>query len=190
MLALVLAVLTVLGAAAAPAGAITGGEPDGGGHPNVGVIVFYDATGRYRCSATLVSPTVLVTAAHCTEGTLGLDPRLLRVGHRREPAEPVPRRRRPVGRLHRCGDRGRGYLSGTAYSHPEYSDFTDIRNWNDVGVIVLDEPVTGITPCRDRTRSGTWTSSARRSSTGPSSRSSATGPRSASRSPGRRSRSR
>jgi hypothetical protein len=39
-----------------------------------------------------------------------------------------------------------GYLSGTAYTHPQYSGFTDIKNWNDVGVIVLDEPVTGITP--------------------------------------------
>ena len=48
-----------------------GGSPDGDGHPNVGLIVFYDATGRYRCCATLVSPTVLLTAAHCTEGTLG-----------------------------------------------------------------------------------------------------------------------
>ena len=42
------------------------GTPDGETHPNVGLIAFYDATGRYRCSATLVSPTVLLTAAHCT----------------------------------------------------------------------------------------------------------------------------
>jgi hypothetical protein len=34
-------------------------------------VLLYDSTGRFRCTATLVSPTVLVTAAHCTIGTLG-----------------------------------------------------------------------------------------------------------------------
>jgi len=37
-------------------------------------------------------------------------------------------------------------LAGTAHTHPEYSHFTDTANWNDVGVIVLDRPVAGITP--------------------------------------------
>jgi hypothetical protein len=63
--------LGMLFAMALPAAAITGGEPDGNRHPNVGLILFYDATGRFRCSATLVSPTVLVTAAHCTEARWG-----------------------------------------------------------------------------------------------------------------------
>src|SRR5215471_1909236 len=54
-----------------PAGAITGGQLDGNLHPNVAMIVFYQPDGRFRCSATLVSPTVLVTAAHCTDGVLG-----------------------------------------------------------------------------------------------------------------------
>jgi hypothetical protein len=39
-----------------------------------------------------------------------------------------------------------GYLSGTAHTHPGYSNFTDTRNWNDVGVVELDEPAAGITP--------------------------------------------
>src|SRR5215203_1408631 len=67
-----LAVMVLAGVAStSPAAAITGGEPDGNDHPNVGLILFYDAEGRFRCSATLISPTVLVTAAHCTTGTLG-----------------------------------------------------------------------------------------------------------------------
>ena len=69
--AFVVAVLALLAAVAPSASAITGGEPDGNRHPNVGLILFYDSTGRYRCTATLISPTVLLTAAHCTEGTLG-----------------------------------------------------------------------------------------------------------------------
>ena len=43
-----------------------------------------------------------------------------------------------------------GFLSGTAYAHPDYSDFTDLNNWNDVGVIVLDRPVTNIAPADHR----------------------------------------
>src|SRR5919107_5765770 len=57
--------------AALPATAVTGGEPDGNGHPNVGLILYYTPDGRFRCSATLVSPTVLLTAAHCTADTVG-----------------------------------------------------------------------------------------------------------------------
>jgi hypothetical protein len=54
-----------------PAAAVTGGEPDGNRHPNVGLILFYSPDGRFRCSATLVTPTVLLTAAHCTVDTVG-----------------------------------------------------------------------------------------------------------------------
>jgi hypothetical protein len=38
------------------------------------------------------------------------------------------------------------WVTGTPLTHPEYSDFTDIRNWNDTGVIILDEPIAGIEP--------------------------------------------
>ena len=64
-------VVAAMVAAIGPAGAITGGELDGNRHPNVAMIVFYQPDGRFRCSATLVSPTVLVTAAHCTDGVRG-----------------------------------------------------------------------------------------------------------------------
>ena len=57
---------------ASPAYAITFGQPDGNGHPNVGGLVssvqFSDGTWLY-CSGTLISPTVFLTAAHCGEGT-------------------------------------------------------------------------------------------------------------------------
>ena len=60
---------------AVPAGAITGGGADGDQHPNVGIVVFYspdgDTNARFRCSGTLISPTVVITAAHCTAGTVG-----------------------------------------------------------------------------------------------------------------------
>lgn len=46
---------------------ITNGEPDGDGHPAV-VMVLMDVGGApaYRCSGTLIAPTVVLTAGHCT----------------------------------------------------------------------------------------------------------------------------
>ena len=54
--------------AAAPVSAITYGQPDGNDHPYVGFMIFFDASepGWYSCSGTLLSPTVFLTAGHCT----------------------------------------------------------------------------------------------------------------------------
>ena len=50
--------------------AITYGTKDGNAHPYVGMVIFYDADGvrLYRCSGTLISPTVFLTAGHCAQG--------------------------------------------------------------------------------------------------------------------------
>src|SRR5712691_1951021 len=55
------ALCVVLGVLPSSARAITGGQPDGNGHPYVA----YLDNGVFACSGTLVSPTVLITAAHC-----------------------------------------------------------------------------------------------------------------------------
>ena len=135
-----------LALATTPAAAITGGQPDGERHPNVGLILFYDSEGRFRCSATLVSPTVLITAAHCTDGTVGKTLVTFESVIAEQPPTRFPVAANPSAGYTPAEIAAAGYLSGTAYTHPEYSDFTDLDNWNDVGVIVLDEPVTGITP--------------------------------------------
>src|SRR5258705_11092931 len=51
---------------ALPAAAITDGEPDGNGHPDV-VLLLMDVGGQpaFRCSATMLTPTVVLTAGHC-----------------------------------------------------------------------------------------------------------------------------
>jgi secreted trypsin-like serine protease len=62
------ALSVVLATAATPAWAITYGVPDGNTHPAVGALIadhaYSDGSWAY-CSGTLISPTVLVTAAHC-----------------------------------------------------------------------------------------------------------------------------
>lgn len=47
-----------------PALGIQYGEPDGNEHPYVGLVVFYDEAGNppHRCSGTLLSETVFLTA--------------------------------------------------------------------------------------------------------------------------------
>jgi len=68
-LALIGALLSALVVGATPAYAITDGDLDGNGHPYVGLMVASDASGRplWRCSGTLMSKTIFLTAGHCAE---------------------------------------------------------------------------------------------------------------------------
>lgn len=70
LFAMLVVILTLL---ATPANAITWNpHPDGDAHPYVGLMVF-DVGGRpmWRTSGFLISPTVMVTAGHGTNGTSG-----------------------------------------------------------------------------------------------------------------------
>ena len=53
--------------AAVPAGAITHGDLDGDDHPAVVLILMeVNFQPAFRCSGTLISPTIVLTAGHCT----------------------------------------------------------------------------------------------------------------------------
>src|SRR4051794_25064169 len=143
------ALLVTLGLAVCAAGivataglAITGGETDTL-HKNVGVVRFTTADGRFRCSGTLISQTVVLTAGHCTEGPAtnvlvsfddALQPDPLQPGI--TPAEKAARAAR--------------YITGTAHPDPGWTGRLSISKQHDQGVVVLDAPASskwpGITP--------------------------------------------
>ncbi len=118
--------LSVVGVASA----ITDGEPDGEGHPFVGLALFYDENDEYmwRCSGTLLSDAVFLTAGHCTYSTTKA--RVLFDADLMELEYPYPD----------CGPYT--CYEGATYVHPEYDD--NLFYVHDAGVVVLDEPVEGI----------------------------------------------
>jgi hypothetical protein len=73
----VLIAVVVLALAWASAGviyAITNGQADGDRHPYVGLLLFYvpdsndELVPAWICSGSLIAPTVVLTAGHCTDG--------------------------------------------------------------------------------------------------------------------------
>ena len=129
MMGTLLAVLATAG----PAQAITFGTVDTANRfPNVGGIVGEfgpDDTKDVFCSGTLISPTVVLTAAHCTAALSARGERDIWVTF--DPSF----------------DAASPLLHGTYYAHPLFASGGQ-SNPYDIAVIVLDAPVTGITPAR------------------------------------------
>ena len=165
---LVLAVLAGLVAATPSATAITGGTEDTANkYSNVGMLVFYQPDGRFRCSGTLIAPRVFLTAAHCTYQDFGkvvvtFDPLIARTAEEAE--RDVPRAGDDSGPSDAHSSVGytaadiskpkykgdQTWFLGRPVTHPQYSDFTDINDWNDTGVVILEKapnkPTTPLAP--------------------------------------------
>lgn len=61
----IIAAMLLFSALVAPVGAITGGQPDGDGHPQVALLLF---PGYTFCTGTLIGERTILTAGHCTSG--------------------------------------------------------------------------------------------------------------------------
>lgn len=130
VLALLVAVLVVV-----PAAAITGGQPDGNRHPYVGIVFNVNNF----CSGTLLSPTVFLTAGHCTEGFVANE---TYVSFEPEPV-PNPDLTEPWFFTDNA------YLVAEVHTYPDFciSCAPGLPGFDtyDVGVLILAEPVAGIT---------------------------------------------
>lgn len=131
---LVSAVVLVLALLLAnPVLAITFGQLDGEDHPNVGALLvawpYPDGPVDIVCSGTLISPTVFLTAAHCVNWM---------------PSAGIPQDGVYVtfDSVYEIG--AATIYPGTYYINPNYGH--DSADPQDVAVVVLDGPVTGITP--------------------------------------------
>ncbi len=129
-----LIVITVLAIAVSIAGAITDGELDGEDHPHVVLLLMETESGAmYRCSATLLSPTVALTAGHCTSN----------YGYIEEEGDYSAMRVFTESDVD-GGDNNYPYAGNNSVeavswaAHPDYE--TDAFYVHDVGIVILEEP--------------------------------------------------
>jgi secreted trypsin-like serine protease len=107
---------------------ITNGALDGNDHPYVGLLSARDANNKHlwRCSGTLISPTLFLTAGHCTEAPavtaeIWFDADLESSG------------------IFKNGYPAHGQAGGKVYTHPQYDP--DAFYLYDLGVVVLRSPI-------------------------------------------------
>ncbi len=140
----VVAGVATFAAAATPAYAIRFGVADNGEHPYVGLMVaFKNGAPQWRCSGTLLSDTVFLTAGHCTSGAdhveIWFDEHVIR------------RSEDPVNGTYPFGP---GQASGTPFTHPQFTDAAFYKF--DVGVVVLDRNDSGVTQYGKLPAKGAW----------------------------------
>lgn len=138
------AVVALTAAIVAPAAAITGPNlVDDFEHPFVGLAVFYDEEGEFlhRCSGSLLSPTVFLTAGHCTDGATTARVYFQQdAGANYDPATELD----PVsGYPETCAGDTLGDVCATSDElyNMGFDDFAGFPNTQDAGIVVLDQAI-------------------------------------------------
>ena len=144
LLALAAVLASALAIGIVPAGAITNGTPDGDGHPYVGLMVAKNAAGvpLWRCSGTLMSPTVFMVAGHCTEAPAASIVIWFSSGSPN--GIPLGAGYPAAGANPCAGITGypcTGDATGTPHTHPQYDPNAFFLH--DLGVVTLSASVTG-----------------------------------------------
>ena len=144
LIASLAAVLALTAAIAAPAAAITGPNlVDDFEHPFVGLAVFYDEEGEFlhRCSGSLLSPTVFLTAGHCTDGAT-----TARVYFQQDAGanyDPETQLDPVSGYPETCAGDTLGDVCATSDElyNMGFDDFAGFPNIQDVGIVILDQEI-------------------------------------------------
>jgi hypothetical protein len=133
-------------ALAGPASAISGDFVKDNEHPFVGLVVFYDANGDFvwRCTGSLLTPTVFLTAGHCADTVGGAVTARVYfqqdAGVNYDPATQVD----PVsGYPEYCADGTLGVTCATSdqlYNF-DFSGSLTVPDTHDVGLVILDQPI-------------------------------------------------
>lgn len=124
-------VLTLILGMGTGVSAITNGEPDGDGHPYVCMVVFdIDGSPVWRTTGFIISPTVVVTAGHGTDGATGA--RIFTATSMVGTCYPFP---------------GPDAIEAASiHTNPDYQSVPENNglpgfDYHDVGVVILSEPV-------------------------------------------------
>jgi hypothetical protein len=136
VLALAVAVLAALLLGTVPAGAIVNGEPDGNLHPQVGALLAELGPAGEKevlCSGSLISPTVFLTAAHCTDFLASIEITDVWVTFDSQLTSSSP------------------LIHGSYVTDPDYNAYHGpggSADPHDLAVVLLDQAAAGITPVR------------------------------------------
>jgi len=144
LVALLLTATTL--AVAAPASAITGTFVEDNEHPFVGLVVFYDESGEFlwRCTGSLLTPTVFLTAGHCADTVSGAV--TARVYFQQDAGanyDPTTELDPVSGYPEYCAEGTLGVTCATSDQLYNF-DFTGeltLPNTHDVGLVILDQPI-------------------------------------------------
>lgn len=147
LIASLAAVLAISAAAVAPVGAITGTNyTEDFDHPFVGLAVFYtiedgEEVFSHRCSGSLLSPTVFLTAGHCTDGADTARVYFTQdAGANYDPETQLD----PVsGYPESCADNTLGVTCATSSElyNFGFANFAGFPNTKDAGLLILDQPI-------------------------------------------------
>lgn len=138
---IVLAMAMVVGYST-PAAAITGDFVEDFEHPFVGLVVFYDGAGElsHGCTGSLLTPTVFLTAGHCTAGAAAA-----RVYFQQDAAarfDPATSVDPFTGFPETCAAGTLGVLCATSAELYNFGfDGVSFPNTRDAGLVILDQPI-------------------------------------------------
>ena len=126
----------------APASAITGNFVKDFEHPFVGLVVFYDENGEfaYRCSGSLLTPTVFLTAGHCAGGG-GVTARVYFQQDAGAHYDPVTQEDPVTGYPDTCATGTLGTLCATSDTLYNYGYPAGFPQTKDLGLVILDQPI-------------------------------------------------